>query len=785
MAELAFGFVGAAFAGIPGMGVTALTGFQIGVTLGSLLFPQTGPPLDKGKLDEIRLQAAQQGTPIPIIYGRNRTAGTVLWASGLKETIKTTGGGKGGGSPATNNYTYTTSMALLVCEGPVSKIRRIWANTTVIYDWRTGGSPTWADWIDPTKVKIYDGTQTLPDPTIEAAEGAGNVPAFMDLCYVVFEDLPLAEVGNQIPNFLFEVETDWDNLEDVMGDVCQRSGLESTDYDFSNLSTFPTRGIVIGARTEGGRVSEMVGLANRFDVIESGGKIKALERSGIPVVDIPVEHIGANADGPPSSFVEPTRGQETDIPRSYEVKYNSEAQDFQEFTQPSRRSLSVRSSQNQESLSFPMSLEDNYAKYLADSFLLERWHNRMGYMLTLPYFYLYLDAGDVITVPNEAGGRDTVRILEMSQGVLAQIEVKATLDDPLLYVDPGLGSAGIPPGTSAGVSTSGPATLFARECNALLDAQADTPQIFLAAGRSSPSWRGGDAQVSPKLQKYGGAYQETIATFAVGSDLGLTDNTALGVLPDGVVGSIDRVSTLKVAMISGSLSSVTEAEMIHNLANMAVVGDEVIQFQTATLVSGSTYTLSNLLRGRRGTEYAMNDHVPSEPFVLVNERALNYPYDPRHNGAAAQFRLIEASRDYSGGLPPFSGAILLESRSRKPYGPVHLRAAGDRSAGSVDVSLTWVRRVRKNGDLQSLIDAPLDEDAEAYEVEILDVTATTILRTITGLTAPTHTYSVAEQTADGVASSAFVFRVYQITTWGGIGRGHASEYKTVPLFPLD
>ena len=785
MAEVVLGIAGAAVAGIPGMGVTALTGFQIGVTLGALLFPPAGPKLDKGKLDEIRLQNAQQGTSIPIIYGRNRTAGTVLWASGLRERSKTsTQGGKGGGGGVTTTeYYYSTSIAVLVCEGPVSRVRRIWANTEVIYDWRTGGSPTVVDWIDPSKIKVYLGTQTLPDATIEAAEGAGNVPAFKGLCYIVFEDLQLQELGNQIPNFSFEVETNYANLQAVMEDVALRTGLTSSDFDFSNLSSYPVNGIVVGARTEGARIMEMIAKANWLDIVETGGKLRAVPRTGTSILTIPTDHIGAAADGEPKPYVEFTRAQEVELPREFEVKYNSEAQDFQQFSQVSRRT--ARWSQNQESTSFPMNLPDNYARFLADSILLESWMGRSTFVFTLPYQYLRLDPGDVITIPNEAGGTEVVRILEMNAGLLAQIEVKAVADDPNIYIDPGLSSAGTPPGSSSGVSTSGPASLFARECNAILDEQADTPNIYLSAGRSALSWRGGDAQVSPKLQKYGGSYQETIASFTAGSTLGFTDNSVAGVLPVGPVGSIDRTSTLTVTMVSGSLASVTEDQMVKELANMAVVGDEVVQFQTATLVSGSTYILSNFLRGRRGTEYALDDHVPNEPFVLVNTRSLIYPYATRHRGETAQFRLIESGRDYSGGLPVFGSAILLECRSRKPYGPVALRGSGDRSAGTNPVSLSWVRRVRKNGDLQDLIDSPLDESAETYELEVWDASATTLLRTVTGLTTPSYTYSVVDQTTDGVQASAFAFRVFQTTTEGGIGRGHPSDYKVVPLFPLD
>lgn len=52
---------------------------------------------------------------------------------------------------------------------------------------------------------VYLGTaDQSPDPTIEAAEGAGNAPAYRDTAYIVFRNLELAPYGNALPRI--EVE---------------------------------------------------------------------------------------------------------------------------------------------------------------------------------------------------------------------------------------------------------------------------------------------------------------------------------------------------------------------------------------------------------------------------------------------------------------------------------------------------------------------------------------------------------------------------------------------------
>lgn len=793
MAELVLGVAGAAVAGIPGLGITALTGFQIGVTLGSLLFPPEGPHLDRGRVDEIRIQGATQGSPIALVYGRNRVAGTIIWATGITETSSTSssGGKGGGGGGSVTEYSYTTSLAVAICEGTLTKVRRIWANEKVIYDWRTGGSPTLGAWLDSSKVRVYLGNQTTADAAIEADKGVGNVPAHKGLAYIVFEDFPLKEVGNQVPNFTFEVETNHANLKVAMEDLAGKVGLVSTEYDFTALSSYPTRGLVVSARTEAARVMETFAKANFFEIVETGGVIKAVVRNGTSVLTIPADDIGAGADEQVMPYVETVRAEESELPREFTVTYQSEAADFQQWTQTARRT--TRWSENQDQVSFPMGLGDAYARYLADAFLMERWAARSSHTLYLSYEYLRLDPGDVITVPDEGGGNRAVRILEMSMGLLAQIEVKAVDDDPIIYVDPGL-PASVPTGGGQGVDGSTTADLVVFESNAPYDSLADDCHLGLVAGRSAAGWKGGDAQTDPVLQREGWGTARTLAEFGSSCQFGYTTNDANGVLgvlsPSGrgtfdLPYDLDTTNTVRVTMTNGTLASCTYDEMIQEGRNLCLVGDEIIQFQTATLVTGSTYTLSNLLRFRRGTDHLIVGllqgtwgHAQGERFILFNNKVKNFAYDEAALGVTQNFRLIEDGKDYSGGLPAYNEPLVLAGLSRKPYGPCDLKYSGDRSGGAADITLSWTRRVRKRGELYNYQEAPLDEATEVYEVEIWPDDLSDIIRTYTVTGATSRVYTAAEQTADG-ATGEFQFIVRQVSSAPGIGAGHRSLPKFV------
>jgi hypothetical protein len=54
--------------------------------------------------------------------------------------------------------------------------------------------------------RFHLGSDTqAPDPVIEMHEGAGNAPAYRGLVYLTFDELPLRDFGNRIPNITAEV----------------------------------------------------------------------------------------------------------------------------------------------------------------------------------------------------------------------------------------------------------------------------------------------------------------------------------------------------------------------------------------------------------------------------------------------------------------------------------------------------------------------------------------------------------------------------------------------------
>lgn len=165
-----------------------------------LIFGPRKRTVEGPRLEGLTLQASQEGAPIPRVFGRARIAGQVIWAANFKETTSDTtesAGGKGG-RPASQTtfteYLYSISFAVGLCEGQIDRVGRIWAD----------GKPF--D-VSQHNVRVYRGDEDQqPDMVIESVEGAGNAPAYRGLSYIVFEDLPLKDFGNRIPQLSFEIE---------------------------------------------------------------------------------------------------------------------------------------------------------------------------------------------------------------------------------------------------------------------------------------------------------------------------------------------------------------------------------------------------------------------------------------------------------------------------------------------------------------------------------------------------------------------------------------------------
>lgn len=198
-------------------------------------------------------------------------------------------------------------------------------------------------------------------------------------------------------------------------------------------------------------------------------------------------------------------------------------------------------------------------------------------------------------------------------------------------------------------------------------------------------------------------------------------------------------------------------------ANLALIGDELVQFADVEALAPRRFRLSRLLRGRRGTEAMIGAHQNAERFVVLDSARM----------LSADFALDSMGR--SGLARPAGGGdaattdtdFTIAGNALRPLAPVHLRAHRDEG----DIIVSWIRRSRSGFAWIDFVDAPIGEDREVYRVDVhLDGR---LVRQV-DVTSAVFAYPSADRVFDGDGSVVDI-RVSQLSA--AIGPGAAATIR--------
>jgi hypothetical protein len=241
----------------------------------------------------------------------------------------------------------------------------------------------------------------------------------------------------------------------------------------------------------------------------------------------------------------------------------------------------------------------------------------------------------------------------------------------------------------------------------------------------------------------------------------------------------DQSSEAQVEMLSGALSSVTELAVL-NGANAALIGDEIVQFREATLLSGTTYRLRGFLRQRRATTAEAATHTANERFVLLDADSLRR-IDVSLGEVGYTFVYTAVTLGGRRDLM-YRQTVKHTGRAIRPLSPVLLnavRGADDR------LRFTWTRRARINAAWNDFGDVPLDEPDELYDVELVtnDVLALRLLY-LPDWDRREVEWTLGQQiAATNLPVQQVVLRVWQKSN--RVGRGELAEaVVSAPLMPF-
>lgn len=634
----------------------------------------TGSGISDGKVQinniGVALNGARGGIKIPAI---------IVWSSGIRKLVSTTqvqtGGGKGGGgrTQTVDNISYDIDLGMMFCRGPVSLIRE-YANADIlidqfdqspnpsgVYDSTVGADSTYDPLAPPDPTinylspinrvdadipydgdgvgtgmvqgggsgfAIYPGNATQQaDPTIEADTdgkyGAGSTPAYRNHSLVVHNALSLSRWGGAVPNItaVWEHQT-LRTLDTIFASLCERVNVKTanSDYDFTGLSAIQSRGMLISGRPF--QPAEVIGspdlqLAYNYFVTEKEGQIVGYAEGTEPSITIADTEVGwLDSEEVPDILpeVDSILAPEISLAREVHVKSLDPDNDWEPNTASAMRQITDGSTV--ELLEIQIAQLSDERRETAQRKLYRDYVAGTAHKFTLPWTYLYLYPGYKITITRAEGFTHVLRLTSISGGV-GVLSCEGVALEPETFNQPAVGV--FPPGYIPPQPIPAMTVLSLLDTPLLRDGDitnndgvgwymCGTPRTGV-----NQNWTGFG------LYAYRGNEWQLMASSNIAGTIGTVVSVSLLSTDPTTIDHGGRI-VIDLYGTSATLASVTEADITAG-ANLAVVGNMVFNFATATQVAGfaNRWELSVLLNGQKETDEFISLVAAGDRFVFVDD----------------------------------------------------------------------------------------------------------------------------------------------------------------------
>lgn len=549
-------------------------------------------------------------------------------------------------------------------------------------------------------------------------------------------------------------------LAQVVRERMERSELiEPADIDVTLLTDTVTGYATSGITSIRSAISPLMAGYN-FDLIESGYQLKPIPRGQSSVMTIDYDDLDARPFGSaPGVAIDQQREMDSQLPKQVLLDYIDAGRNYNKNQESSIERLSSRAV-NKESFELPLVFTPDEAAQNVQTLHDRHWLERDDFAFTLPEIYNRLESADVIIAPTPYATYE-FRLTSVNYLADGRLECTAKLNDSAIYTQVAEGGTRVLGDTT--ISFPGATVMHLLDIPLIRD-EDNKPGFAGALTGKSSGWPGGVITRSTDNGQTWNSIQ--------GFSSHVTAGTCRDSLPahDGYV--IDRANTLQVDMYNSglTLSSITQEQMLtgKNWFAYGVAGRwELCQYANATLETDGSYTIDTLVRGAKGTEQYTGTHVDGDLFIFLSDADAAF--------IAANIADIQVERLYRGvtsgkNIDTVSDtAFTYAGVNLEPLSPVQLAGTID---GSDNWDLTWLRRSRLTSSWWTTgVDAPIGEDSESYEIDIMD--GSTVVRTLTS-TSEAVEYTSANQVTDwGSNQTALTFRVYQLSAT--VGRGYVAE----------
>lgn len=532
-------------------------------------------------------------------------------------------------------------------------------------------------------------------------------------------------------------------LDDVVVDLCERAGIDPSFIDASGLSSFSVRAWAITPSTTRAAL-EAAAQAYQFEACCSD-KMRFVRLGGAPVASVPFDELGSVPSGGWVEALPMNERNDIEMPAYVTVKYMNVLNDYQDGAE--RSSRIATESEAEQFIEVAMGLTPEEAKRTANfiSNLIQASTTTLG-PISLQTKYARLQPTDVVTLIDGDGSsyRSRITKAQWANGILTAECVldNASAATGVAITDEDYEETSVIRVPSITIFHLGDWPLFRDED--------DNIGHYWAATGSGPFWPGASL-----MKSVDDVIFEQVSQIEERGIVG----SAISALGNYIGPNIpDETNVVRVSVPQATLASITYAEQILEVQNAFMIGDECIIAREASYVSPGVYDLRGLLRGRKGTEWAMGNHSIGDEVVVIQPQGVR-----RVGMDISELYLSRFYRAPTFGRPldsttsrPFTNTGV----SAKPYAATNLDATRD----GTNVTVTWNRRTRYSQNwLLGFV--PLAEASQSWVIEsYTDGTYTTIANTYTSTT---NSVTFAN------AGTMVYLRIYQLSD--RVGRGYVLQ----------
>jgi hypothetical protein len=602
------------------------------------------------KLGAVSLQSSCYGTCIPIVYGRTRASPNLVYYTDFKAIPHTTtSGGKGGGKTSDTTFTYSATIILAISEGPVSF-------GTVFHDKDLGTAASFG-------FTTFPGTLTQAVWPYLSSNHFSDAYNFSGTALACSANMSLNSTAT-IGNYSFEITAPYSitsgpgapdaNPADIISDFLTNVyyGAVPGLVTIADLTPFRTYCTAMGfwlspcydtQKAAADHLKDLM-LATNSEIITSSGALKV-----IPYGDMPVVANGANFipnttpeyDLTVSDFIV---SSPTDDP--IKVKRTSPKDTFNcipvEFLDRSNyyNTNTVQAIEPVDAATFGVRQDSAKTLHMIVTQSVAQTVSRIlgqrsiflrnEYTFTLGWRFCLLEPMDLLTLtdPKLGFSRKVVRTTKVKEDSKGSLQITAE-EWPF-----GVASATAYTTQSSDVT---PVNQMVAPGNI------NTPIIF-----DFPTYLTSNSAAALGIVASGGAnwggcqvwMSEDNATYQLAGTItmGARFGYLTSALPAG--SPYDTTHTLTLndnASNAPQLNSIS-AGYNADFANLALIDNELVSYQNATLTGVGLYSLTNLYRGILGTSIAA--HANGARFVRMDEHALEIPITPARIGTTIYFKFI-------------------------------------------------------------------------------------------------------------------------------------------------